>query len=444
MKIKHRLAIFNALSRFAVVLILWWLLPILIERVVYKHINENLTFKKENFIKHLDKEEINDYIIKKDSSETYASFSTLHDEFLQLSRLPDLQVTQNTRFITEPRIIEGEQNDYRILEHRFTYDHQAYQLEIGSSLSEIKDLTIAIRVFFLVVLFVTIAVTFAVDTLYIEYLLKPFYRIIDTKIRKVNQPETFDHTPIHSASADFRALDEGLNQMMVRISELFAKEKQFIANVSHELLTPIALLKIKFENLLQNDSLDDDAVDKIAASLKTVDRLKKVISNLLLISRIENNQYQLNEDVDCYEIAINLTHELEDRIQASELTFSNQLKYRYKFKGNHTLFQVLLNNLLVNAIKYNRQNGSIVLSDYMNQNEYMLEVIDTGIGMTQEQLDNLFKRFSRQNKDQEGYGLGLAIVDSIAHFQNIRIKVSSEPNKGSVFTLIFKLDTPVF
>jgi signal transduction histidine kinase len=440
MKIKHRLAIFNAVTRFAVVLILWWLLPILIERVVYKHINESLTYKKESFIKRLDKEEINDYIIKKDSSETFASFTTLHDEFLQLSRLPMAQVTENTKFITEPRIIEGEQNDYRILEHRFTYDHQAYLLEIGSSLSEIKDLTIAIRVFFLVVLFVTISVTFAVDTLYIEYLLKPFYRIIDTKIRKVDQPETFDHTPIHSVSADFRALDEGLNQMMTRISDLFAKEKQFIANVSHELLTPIALLKNKFENLLQNDSLDDEAIDKIAASLKTLDRLKKIISNLLLISRIDNHQYQLNEEVNCTEVVATLTEELEDRIQMRGLSLRNELQYSYKFKGNQVLFQILLYNLLVNAIKYNRENGSIVLSDQMTQDEYMLQIIDTGIGMTQEEIAHVFKRFSRQNKDREGYGLGLAIVESIAHFHHITLKVASEPNKGTIFTLIFKLN----
>lgn len=438
MKIKHQLAIFNALTRLAVVLILWWLLPMLIEKVVYKHLHTVLTYKKESFIKQLDKEEINDYIIQKDSSETYASFTTLHDEFLQLSRLPQKSIPESTRFLTEPRLIEGEQNDYRILEYRFTYDRQAYLLEIGSSLSEIKDLTIAIRMFFLVVLFVTITVTFAIDTLYIEYLLKPFYRIIDTKISKVDQPETFDQTPIHSASADFRMLDEGLNQMMLRMSELFAQEKQFIANVSHELLTPIALLKNKFENLLQNQSLDDDAIDKIAASLKTLDRLKKIISHLLLISRIENHQYQLNEEVNCLEIVGHLADELEDRIQARGLHFHNQLQYAYKFKGNQVLVQILLYNLLVNAIKYNSENGSITVSDKMTPEEYRLQVADTGIGMNADQIAQLFRRFSRQNKDQEGYGLGLAIVERIAHVHDILIQVDSEPQKGSVFTLVFR------
>jgi len=262
MKIKHQLAIFNALTRLFVVLVLWLLLPVLIEKVVYKHINKGLIEKKQKFIEHLDKEEINDFVIRKDSSETYASFSTLHNEFLQLSRLPQPQINPKTVFINEPRIIEEEQNDYRILQHQFVYENESYLLEIGSSLSEIEDLTFAIRLFFLIVLLIILAVTFLMDTVFIEYLLKPFYKIIDTKIRRVNEPEKFDHTPINSHSADFQELDEVLNQMMDRIGDLFKKEKQFIANVSHELLTPIALLKNKFENLLQNESLNDEAVDK--------------------------------------------------------------------------------------------------------------------------------------------------------------------------------------
>ena len=99
---------------------------------------------------------------------------------------------------------------------------------------------------FLLLLFLLLflLITFLADTFYIEYLLKPFYKIIDTKIRRVNEPEAFDHTPIKAKSRDFRELDFVLNQMMDRITELFKKEKQFISNVSHEFLTPIAFLKI--------------------------------------------------------------------------------------------------------------------------------------------------------------------------------------------------------
>ncbi|WP_298221322.1 HAMP domain-containing sensor histidine kinase [Flavobacterium sp.] len=437
MKIKHQLAIFNALTRLFVVLVLWLLLPVLIEKVVYKHINKGLIEKKQKFIEHLDKEEINDFVIRKDSSETYASFSTLHNEFLQLSRLPQPQINPKTVFINEPRIIEEEQNDYRILQHQFVYENESYLLEIGSSLSEIEDLTFAIRLFFLIVLLIILAVTFLMDTVFIEYLLKPFYKIIDTKIRRVNEPEKFDHTPINSHSADFQELDEVLNQMMDRIGDLFKKEKQFIANVSHELLTPIALLKNKFENLLQNESLNDEAVDKIAGALKTLDMLKKVIGNLLLISRIENQQYEAKETIDCYAMISDLAIDLEDRIEDKQLRISNELQHHFHFKGNNTLIHILLYNLLVNAIKYNKDKGEITVSDVLTSEHYKLIISDTGIGMDEQQLTKIFNRFTRINEDKEGHGLGLAIVDSIAHFHHVEVEVTSKPDVGTTFVLVF-------
>ena len=352
LKIKHQLAIFNALTRLLVILVLWLMLPILVEKVVYKHIHKSLIEKKQKFIKHLDKEEINDFMVRNDSTETYASFSTLHNEFLQLSRWRRTGTKNRTVFITEPRIIEEEKSDFRILQYQFVYENTPYQLEIGSSLSEIKELTFTIRLFILVVLVIILGVTFLMDTVYIEYLLTPFYKIIDTKIRRVNEPDTFDHTPINSHSEDFEELDMVLNQMMDRISELFKKEKQFIANVSHELLTPIALLKSKLENLLQNESLNDTAVDKIAGALKTLDMVKKIISNLLLVSRIENNQYETNEAIDFNELFDHLALDLDDRIEDKRIVYSKEINHNHHFRGNKTLMHILLYNILVNAIKY--------------------------------------------------------------------------------------------
>ena len=437
MKIKHQLTIFNAITRSLVILILWLMLPVLVERVIYKHINKSLLEKKQKFIKHLDKEEINDFIIRKDTAETYASFSTLHSEFLQLSRLPKNSEVDKTVFINESRIIEGEQDDYRILQYQFLYGKMRYQLEIGSSLSEIEELTFMIKLFVLLVLITTMIVTFLIDTFYIEYLLKPFYKIIDTKIRRVNEPNTFDYSPINSHSADFQELDVVLNQMMSRISDLFKKEKQFIANVSHELLTPIALLKNKFENLLQNQSLDDNAIDKIAGSLKTLDMLKKVINNLLLISRIENHQYKSNEVVNLQEIVNDLQEDLQDRIDEKGIIINIDIRNSYELVGNKTLIHILLYNLIVNAIKYNKNNGIITVVDGFSHSNYFLSIADTGIGMTENQVKQIFNRFAKINSSEDGHGLGLAIAESIALFHQIIIEVNSEPNVGTTFLLRF-------
>jgi len=437
-KIKHQLAIFNALTRLLVILVLWLMLPILVENVVYRHINNGLVEKKKKFIDHLNQKEINDFIENSDdSTETYSQFSTLHSEFLVLSKIAIQPNQKKTTFTNEYRIIEGEENEYRILQYHFTYENQGYQLEIGSSLDEVNDLTFIIRLFIIIVLVVILLVTFLADTVYIEYLLKPFYKIIDTKIRRVNEPEAFDHTPIKARSRDFRELDLVLNQMMDRITELFKKEKQFISNVSHELLTPIALLKSKFENLLQNESLDDNAFDKIAGALRTLDMLKKIINNLLLISRIENNQYEANELVNFREILKDLQEDLQDRIEDRDIQFLNKIKHDFIFKGNKTLIHILIYNLVTNAIKYNKPKGSIIIEDGFENNQYFIAIKDSGIGMTTIQVEKIFNRFTRISSDQEGQGLGLAIAESIAVFHHVEIKVASEMNEGTSFILLF-------
>ncbi|SFD24932.1 Signal transduction histidine kinase [Flavobacterium phragmitis] len=415
------------------------MLPILVKNVVYHHINNSLLEKKKKFIEHLNPEEINEFLENPDdSTEAFSEFSTLHSEFLVLSRVPINLQQKKTTFSNENRVIEGEENEYRILQHHFTYEGEDYQLEIGSSLSEVNDLTFVIRFFILIVFVVILLITFLADTFYIEYLLKPFYKIIDTKIRRVNEPETFDHTPIKAASRDFRELDFVLNQMMDRIVEVFKKEKQFISNVSHELLTPIALLKNKLENLLQNESLDDNAVDKIAGSLKTLDMLKKIINNLLLISRIDNNQYEANEEINLREVVLDVQEDLEDRIEDREIRFVNTMQEHFIFTGNKTLIHILIYNLVTNAIKYNKPNGDIIIEDGFTEEQYFISVKDSGIGMDESQLERIFSRFARISSDQEGQGLGLAIAQSIASFHHVQIKVESVLNVGTTFTLLFE------
>ena len=440
MKIKHQLAVFNLLTRLLIIVVLWFSLPVLVQKVVYSHIDKSILEKKQRFIQHLDKKEINDFISRKDSTETYASFSTLHNEFLQLYRAKNNLVKDKSVFINESRVIEDEESDYRVLYYNFTYGKSNYVLEIGNSLSEINDLTFSIRFFTTVLLFIIVLITFLADTFFIEYLLKPFYKIINTKIRHVDEPNGFDYTVIKTHSTDFDELDTVLNQMMFRINDLFQKEKQFIGNVSHELLTPISLLKNRFENLLQNESINDEGIDKIASSLRTLDVLKKVINNLLLISKIENNQFANNEAISIKEIVAEILEDFEDRIEEKQLTISNEVKEDFIFLGNKTLIRIMINNFISNAIKYNLQKGKIILKANFTADNSLLSIADTGKGMTEAQLATIFERFTRIVIEQEGQGLGLAIVDSIAAFHHIVINVESKVDFGTTFTVQFPFD----
>lgn len=437
MKIKHQLAVFNLITRLLIIVVLWFSLPILVKKVVYRHIDKSILEKKQKFITNLGKDEINDFINRNDYTETFASFSTLHNEFLQLYRAKKSFSKDKSVFVNESRIIEDEQNDYRVLYYHFTYEKTNYILEIGNSLSEINDLTFSIRLFTTMLLSIIVFITFLADTFFIEYLLKPFYQIITTKIKRVNEPNSFNYTTINAHSTDFQELDLVLNQMMVRITDLFQKEKQFIANVSHELLTPISLLKNRFENLLQNESINDEGIDKIVNSLRTLDLLKKIINNLLLISRIDNNQFGNKEQISLKKVVCEILIDFEDRINEKHIVVKNDILDDFDFVGNKTLIHIMLHNIIVNAIKYNYEKGTITLSSQSQNNKYLLYITDTGKGMTNLQQTKVFERFSRVSTEQEGQGLGLAIVDSIAKFHQITVDIQSQIDKGTTFIIGF-------
>ncbi|PKW21158.1 sensor histidine kinase [Flavobacterium lindanitolerans] len=437
MKLKNKISIFSAVIRLLLLIIMWFTLSFVIKKVAYKKIENSMVEKRDKFVKNLNTSEINAFIERNDSTELYISFSNLHSEFLQLYRSNNA-VRSKDYFVDETRIVENESNEYRVLYHHFTYKNTNYVLEIGERLSEVNELLDKFHLVILLLLTATLIVSHFAQSIFIDYLLKPFQKIIDTKINLINEPELFDLSKVHTTTSDFIVLDDGLNQMMDRIQEQFKKEKQFIANVSHELLTPVSVLQNRLENLLNNESINDEGVDKIVVSLRNLDTLKRIINNLLLISRIENHQYSNFEPIDFQSLISELLADLEDRIEMKQLRVSNTVKEHFVFEGNKTLMHILIYNIVFNAIKFTPNGGSVSVSDSFEEGLYSISISDTGKGMTETQLSQIFNRFMKINLEDEGQGLGLSIVSSIANLHKIAIKVSSELNVGTTFSLIFQ------
>jgi signal transduction histidine kinase len=231
---------------------------------------------------------------------------------------------------------------------------------------------------------------------------------------------------------------------MKKISNLFILEKQFIANVSHELLTPISIISSRLENILLQEELSEGSENKMHASLKTLNRLKSIINSLLLISKVENNQYAKADMVMIAAVIMEIQEELEDRIEEKQLKFTNNLKYIYSIQGNRPLMHTLLFNLINNAIKYNNASGSIIISDELKEDIYTLIITDTGTGMDSKQIENAFNRFEKLDTDErESYGLGLAIVKSITAFHNIEVQIHSVKGKGTTVKLTFNTPIPL-
>jgi signal transduction histidine kinase len=229
---------------------------------------------------------------------------------------------------------------------------------------------------------------------------------------------------------------------MEKIHEAFDKEREFTSNASHELMTPISILQTNIENLLVDEDMNELQQEKVLAMMKTLNRLKKIVHSLLYISRIENDQFVKNDAVNMHQLMLEVTEELTHRMEMKSIGLTNTISPNNHLKQvNRDLIFQLFYNLINNSIRYNKENGSINVSDHYEAGDsYTVFISDSGIGIRPEELGSIFNRFKKSgHTTSEGYGLGLSIVKSIAIYHGFEIKVSSEMNKGTVFSLIIPL-----
>ncbi|MFI5149441.1 MAG: sensor histidine kinase [Bacteroidia bacterium] len=435
MKLRTKLSLYSTLSKLIVLVAFLIIVPMIVSIVSTHHTDSRLQNMKEKVIKLVDKVGIKNFLQEEQDS-VFADYNILKEEYIVIEATE--KVIPATQFENTERIIEGETVEYRVLNVTFIHAGHLYLLEIGKSLEVVKELNGVLQKVAFFVLIISFAITILLNIGYSNYLLKPFHMMIERKLKNVYHPEKFNFETIPTTTTDFIYLDQTINEMMHKIKDVFGREKEFISNVSHELLTPISVLQTRFENMLTENKLDEESSLKIIESLKTLNRLKKITNTLLLISRIENEQYLKNDTLGFESLAAEVVSEIEERFTEKNIQATVDFKEDYVMQHcNHDLLFTLLFNLVNNAIKYNKQDGKIFIRGYYSGNNYVVEVEDTGIGIPAEQRSTIFSRFKRLNSNgTEGYGLGLPIVQTIAEFHDIQVFVNSEPGQGSVFKLI--------
>lgn len=434
MKLQVKFSLYNAVTKIAIILLLGAAILFSLDRLAYNQLDNRLIKKKNKIIKNLNRSEIDSLLNKQDS---FTDYNILKEEFIILTDIPDHQKDSLPTVYTERREIEGDIEVYRILNYKFSYHSNWYNLEIGETMTALQSIKNSIRFYMLVVLVIALLITLIADFTFSNFLLKPFYLIIDKKINKVDDPLHYNYQNIPTTTDDFKILDNSVNTLMKKINTLFALEKQFIANVSHELLTPISILSTRFENMLNTPQIPVEHENKIYASIKTLNRLKVIINSLLLISKVENNQYLKTEEISLKQELSDIYEDLEDRISDKAIIYDINLQEDHKFIGNKALIHTLLMNIINNSIKYNRQDGKINITGELTDQKYVLTISDSGLGMNEELIQNAFDRFKRGNTEEHGFGLGLAIVQSIASFHKIDIRIKSAEGQGTSISLIF-------
>ncbi|MGN1095701.1 MAG: ATP-binding protein, partial [Eubacteriales bacterium] len=227
--------------------------------------------------------------------------------------------------------------------------------------------------------------------------------------------------------------------------KLIEKEKSdFFANASHELKTPITVLQGLSEVLLNKEEIDENSKKKIIRIYNESIRLGSLISDMLMLSKIENGDIspkvctEVSLDVIAVEIISELSHEIQKKNIKAEIVGSG------KINADRNMIYELIENLVSNAVKYNKESGSVTVSIAESSEDVRLTVHDTGIGIEKEHLPRLCERFYRVDKSHSkrigGTGLGLAIVKHICAIYDAELSIESDFGIGTSVTVVFGKD----
>ena len=255
---------------------------------------------------------------------------------------------------------------------------------------------------------------------------KPFRETLD-------QLKTFslnNQTKIEFSKTDVSEFDE-LNQSLTKLIEhnvsVYKTQKEFTENASHELQTPLAILKNKLDILLQNQDLTEKQYQIAEEMNRALSRSSRINKNLLLLAKIDNKQFD-SETFHLDKVLNQSLEILQEHFEQKNISVKTEISDNVKVNGNIGLTEVLINNLILNAIRHTSINGSILIR--LSQSEF--EVSNSGTDKLNGDL--LFKRFSRFSKDNNGSGLGLAIVQEICKSQNWTIDYRFE-NYNHIFSV---------
>ncbi len=214
-------------------------------------------------------------------------------------------------------------------------------------------------------------------------------------------------------------------------------KKDFVSNVSHELKTPIAVIKGIIETL--EDEKDPETTKKfLKMAKKRIDQMDSLINDLLILAKLESKEEKLNRsNVDLSRVVQSIFGDLEHLAREKNVTLENKVSERFYVYVDEKKFDILLKNLIENAIKYNKHGGKVTVSSEIDNGKVIIKVSDTGIGIPKEAQPLIFERFYRVDKSRSrnvgGTGLGLSIVKHIAEAHNGKVEVQSEVGKGSIF-----------
>ena len=238
-------------------------------------------------------------------------------------------------------------------------------------------------------------------------------------------------------------LAKTLNDMIARLEEAFESEKEFTSDVSHELKTPLAVILSECEYILQDDRDSEEYRESLETIEKQTRRTMSMVQQLLQISRTFNKDTQIEkESFNLSMLAESIFEEVSYVAEEQRIVLRSAIQPDIEITADETLIMRVMMNLLTNSMKYRRDIPDSFVKLTLQQSDDFVEiaVTDNGIGIAEEEIENIFKKFYKvdraRKREGESFGLGLAMVKWIVDAHDGNILVDSKPGEGSTFTVI--------
>jgi signal transduction histidine kinase len=433
MKLFNKLLVFNLLGKGAFLLIFLMLGPYRLKYLVLENTDQELIEKKEQVLRLVNLGGIANFISDENPEEGFGSYNILKEEYILLERATSNLVIAEPITI-EKRIIEDEEISYRVYAEVIEIDGVSYLLEIGKSLSTIEQIE---DIFFQIsigILFLFLAFSFVVDFAISKKIMAPFNRIIQKKISRINEPQEFHDQIIPSSTNEFKLLDQAISEMMKRIQKSFNQERIFISHASHELKTPISVLQSKLEAIFGDENLTEKQHEKLLEMQDSLQKMKKSVNALLLLSKVNNAQYLKTEAVDIQKVCTDLLEDWTDIAESKGVRLKSAALEPFVFNdSNSSLCSMMIQNALSNAVKYVSQKGEVVVKGVRSGERYLLSIENEGEGIDENLLAQV-KNGMVFLKDitHEKSGFGLQIMHKIAVFLGVAIQIATENGKTKV------------
>jgi len=318
-------------------------------------------------------------------------------------------------------------------------DQIQYVIFATASISDIFVAMDSIRLIVSAVVIILTVILVALAIFASYKMVKPFRKIDDT-IEHIGRGGTVEVIDL-KGSSEIQAISQSFNTMLSRINQLEESRQEFVSNVSHELKTPITSMKVLAESLVGQEGVPEELYQEFMGDIiGELDRENNIITDLLTLVKMDRSGIEMNVT------STNISDLIEGQLKLLRpLAAEKNIELVFESFGpimaevDETKLSMCISNLVVNAIKYNNNDGWVHVSLNSDATYFYVKVQDNGFGIPTESTDHIFDRFYRVDKarDREtgGTGLGLAITKSIVLAHAGNIKVYSEVDVGSTFTI---------